>query len=44
MYSALKSAMLVLVLMGLAVGFSACAKYPVVTDSRAEAPAPVPTR
>jgi hypothetical protein len=47
MYSELKSAMLVFVLMGLAIGVTACAKYPVVSDTRASAPsasAPAPTR
>jgi hypothetical protein len=47
MYSGLKSAILVFVMMGLAVGLTACAKYPVVSDTRASAPsapAPAPTR
>ncbi len=47
MYSELKSAMLLCVLFGLAIGVTACAKYPVVSDTRASAPAaaaPAPTR
>ena len=36
-----KSAMLALALMTAAVTITACAKYPVVSDTRAEAPAPV---
>jgi hypothetical protein len=45
MNSALKSAVLALVLFGVAAGVTACAKYPVVSDARASSPsAAVPTR
>jgi hypothetical protein len=43
----LKSAVLVLALIGFTVGITACAKYPVVSDTRASSPsaaAPAPTR
>jgi hypothetical protein len=39
----MKSAMLVLTLIAIAFGATACAKYPVVVGTRAEAPAPVST-
>jgi hypothetical protein len=47
MYLRLKSALLLLALVVSAVGMTACAKYPVVTDTRASSPsaaAPAPTR
>lgn len=45
MYTALKSAILVLVAMGFVIGLTACAKYPVVTGASApSASAPAPTR
>jgi hypothetical protein len=37
---ALKSTMIVLALFALAVGFTACAKYPVVMDAPVSSPAP----
>ncbi|MBI1733988.1 MAG: hypothetical protein HYR51_02335 [Candidatus Rokubacteria bacterium] len=47
MYTALKTAILVFVMMGFVVALTACAKYPVVSGTRAAAPsagAPAPTR
>jgi len=47
MYSGLKSVVLAVVLLGIAGGLTACAKYPVVTDARGSSPsaqAPAPTR
>jgi hypothetical protein len=39
MNSELKSATILCVLFGLAIGVTACAKYPVISDTRASAPA-----
>jgi len=47
MHSGLTSAVITFALVGFVTGLSACAKYPVVTDTRAStasAPAPAPTR
>ena len=39
MHTALKTALFVVVLMGVVIGVTACAKYPVVSGARAAAPA-----
>jgi len=47
MYNGLRLAVLVLTLIGFTVGITACAKYPVVSDTRASTPSPAavaPTR
>ena len=46
MYSRLKSTMLVLALIALVTGVSACAKYPVLANSPEQSPSamPAPTR